>query len=214
LFGGDDKDLEGELNTGAQANIRIAAPTAAPNITYISPVFNTNIPAGRDLNPGTTTDFKFNFTVKQGIAGSIAYLPGAGQMTGKVRANYTKAGEQPRTLTGDCTWVADLPDGTGRNYTCIIPMEFYDASTLPNWTLILQLSDINNLWSIPVNNSRHFAVNSLSAFDRTPIYINWTNPPVQTLALNTEANNVLTISNTGNQNIVKRFLSRAENPHN
>ncbi|MDA3836167.1 MAG: hypothetical protein PF542_00945 [Nanoarchaeota archaeon] len=153
----------------------------APVITLYDNLM-TDVSSG--LNEGpllTSVQMTFSASDSEGrgnINDSTAYL------------KFTKSGEATRQ-TG-CSLIGGETTTNSANYTCTVDMYWWDAPG--TWTINASISDINNNPSS--NTTRTFSVGATAGFTSAPNSLTWnTINPGQS---NQEANEFITLNNTGN----------------
>jgi len=201
-FGDKDENLKGELpNAAARLKISDMSP---PDVIYVSnvtgsgPISNPNFV--KLISKGTDTLVSFFFLAQQGGSHD---QPGAlanyATTTGIV--NLTRPGEIGRNAT--CTAVGTIIctsdmcpviPGTAVNYSCVVPMKYYDENG--TWNINASVRAPDTPWGS--NNTRNFTILATFAAYAHTTYLNWTNPPLTTAAVDAFSNNNITVENNGN----------------
>ena len=155
----------------------------APQITK---VFNETYDSGITLSVGPSdTNITINFSVTD--AQGVEDLDNATAM-----ANITKIGEQ---LRQNLSCSQTEADGTNANYSCSIPMYWFDSDGI--WNIEAYIKDNSGLPAL--NDTTTLVVNTLTGFAAgpTPLSFAEINPG----SYNNTATNAIILNNTGNQNI-------------
>ncbi len=170
--------------------IKIFEENVAPNITYVSPIPNTN-PIEISSTPVT-----FFATINDSNGANDINLS-------SMNANFTRAGQTTRENLS-CINISNI-DSYSINVSCTINMWYFDEAG--NWNISVYAEDNEGLSAI--NDSTYFQYNQLQALTITPNNLNFS---VQSNAINQLANNnPMTINNTGNANLTNKIAIQAFN---
>jgi len=162
----------------------------APNITYLSPITNTN-PTEASSTPIT---FYSTMCDEDGVADLNDT---------SVKANFTRPGEATRE-NNSCILVSDI-NSTCANYSCTIKMWYFDGAGA--WNVSVYGSDSSGLNA--TNTSTYFTYNLLQAMVIYPSNITFN---VNASASNqTATNDPVIINNTGNYNMTNKIAVNAVN---
>src|SRR3989344_2158513 len=201
---GDDSDLEGELPTsaGASAKVQVSPPATPPEIIFVSTLGNDV-----DLNLAASTPITFNFLATQ--QGFSSDLPDTNLLTTPyIIANFSNptVGEQVRLPTicnyinsVTCTYKS-IPGKACNNYSCTVSAQFYDINST-NWTIKVMMSSKTTPAVFGDYNTTQFNYRATYGISMTLNYTNWTS--ISLTARDTEASNVIPVTNIANTNIVQ-----------
>jgi len=169
--------ITGEAVSGTAA-LNITIGNAAPTIPFVE-VITPKTPT-----EGTNTSITFNFTARD--------TDGFGNLNDSTAASYfQKTGEATRSN------LTCAPAGTSgandKNYTCSINMWYFDGNGA--WTINATIKD--NAASSAENSTTTFTFNLLNAMVISPPALTW--PAVGLSSVNIEANQNITVNNTGNE---------------
>ena len=110
--------------------------------------------------------------------------------SGSAFASFTKDGV---SRNSGCNFIEG--NGEYANYSCTIGMWYFDSPG--NWNISVEIRNL--AWNLAVNDSNSFFYGALQAYQISSPELNWAN--VDLSQLNQKADNIITISNTGNINI-------------
>jgi hypothetical protein len=167
--------------TQQSVNVNVTITNTAPTLVSVSPISAVN------LNEGPV-----NTVVSLSFVASDA--DGAGNLNdSSARVNFTRSGESVR-LNYSCLNVGSTVSTV--NYTCNVPMYWYDAAG--SWTVTVSVYDWD--FAVASNSTTTFTVNSLTGFVSAPPALTW--PSITPGITNQTSNNdPILLNNTGNQNI-------------
>jgi len=203
-FGDKSEDLEGELPETAVARLKIS-DTSVPNITYVSNVTGNGPDTGGlnlvKLKPrGADTLVSFFFIAQQGLSGNgpgDLSLPGTNS-----RVNFTRTGELNRG-NSSCNYMGIVScgggvycagTGTAANFSCTVPMKYYDGNGTWNMNVSVKASSPGYGY----NTTKTFDIAATFAAEALTNYLNWTTPPLTTASVNALSDNNITVQNNGN----------------
>jgi len=193
---GDYITLSFECTAGAALefcrvdDIQVKGYNYAPNITYVSPIPNTN-PIELNKTPIT---FYATMYDKNGVDDLN---------DNSVNATFTKPGQTTRENLS-CLHVNDI-DANSANYSCTIDMWYWDEAG--DWNVTVYGEDLGPRSGI--NDSTTFQYNQLQAFTINPNNLTFN---ASSSEINVTANNdPMTINNTGNANLTEKIAINATN---
>lgn len=169
----------GYLTKGACLNISHAAANTAPEITFVSPIADTNPVEASS----TTVTFYATMYDEDGVADLN---------DNSVNASFTRTGETARYDTG-CTRVGDI-DANSANYSCSIDMWYFDGAG--SWDITVYGEDDEP--ESATNSSESFTYNQLQAIVISPASISFDAGTGDTNVLADD--HPTQINNTGNYN--------------
>jgi hypothetical protein len=199
LVFGADKNLEGELDEAAVARLSIL-DLSDPVIVYVSNVTGEiggaapNLVKLKSRTNGNTL-VKFWFLAQQGASGSE---PGELSLGTTSRTTLTRSGELSR-INASCNAYGEvscgsLCTGTAINFTCSVPMKYYDGNG--TWNINVSVKAPTTLWGY--NLTKTFKVDATFAATALTNYLNWTNPALTTATTNRLSDNNISVENNGN----------------
>ncbi len=166
--------------TQQSVNVNVTISNTAPTIASVSAISAVN------LNEGPTST-----TVVMSFVASDA--DGAGNLNdSSAMVNFTRAGEVVRAVS--CTNAGST--ATTVNYTCSVPMYWFDGSG--TWNVTVFVKDLSN--SAASNVSTTFTINALTGFVSSPASLTWASLTPGSVN-QTSTNDPIVLNNTGNQNI-------------
>ena len=160
-----------------QVNLNPAgAANNPPTIPFVQVISAT------DPSIGSFKSITFNFTARD--------TDGASNLNDSAAAAYfQRASEATRSNTSCSTFTAI---GNDKNYSCTVNMWYFDQPG--SWTINVTIRDINS--ATGANSSTFFTYNLLTAMNMSPTALTW--PAVSLTDTDIEANQNITINNTGN----------------
>jgi len=153
----------------------------APSITTFATAI-TDVSGGLNEGPlSTTVTVKFEATDSEGY-GNLN--------DSSATATYSKSGETSRSV--QCTRIGGESSGNVANYSCPVEMWWWDGPGV--WSITTFIKDVNN--NQDTDATKMFSVGSTTGFVSAPSSLTWN--VVNPGATNQEANQHMTLNNTGN----------------
>jgi len=159
-----------------QASVNITIGNAAPTIPFVQAII------AQDPTIGSTTSITFNYTATD--------TDGFGNLDNTTAdAYFQRAGESTRSNTSCDARNASTNSIT---YSCTIKMWYFDQNGA--WTINATIKDINSAYV--ENSTTTFTYNIMPAMTMSPTSLTW--PAVGLTSTNIEANQNITVNNSGN----------------
>ena len=158
------------------ANLNITVGNSPPTIPFVQVI------AAQSPTEASTTSITFNFTARD--TDGVANLNDS-----TAQARFNKTGEATRS---NLSCVGAGTSGNDKNYTCTIDMWYFDGNGA--WTINVTIKD--NAAASAENSSQTFTFNLLTAMVMSPNSLTW--PTINPPDTNVEANQNITVNNTGN----------------